>query len=140
MYRTRKTRLTSKASLYEGLVNDTGNEYVRTWNFTSMSAWIDYAEKGIPAKPSMRTSREYSPTYHGEANFETAANLARNGWPQGSQKIARLSNVLVDKIMTFIDAQTVQYDVTGNDFDVSMYLANVPEYWTTLETCDGQSN
>lgn len=78
--------------------------------------------------------------WNGNANHADAIKLARDGWQEGSAKIAKLANVITDKITSMIETQTIRYDVTGNDFDVALMLTDAPEYWTTLETVEGSNN
>lgn len=111
-------------------------------HFESFSSLIERAinRKHAGRETDSRNTRSSEFPFYRTTCFDDAVKLGRDGWPEGSAKIAKLANVLTDKISSMIETQAIRYDVTGNDFDVAMMLESVPEYWTTLETVEGSNN
>lgn len=109
-------------------------------HFETFSSLIERAinRKAACGERDSRSTFDFD--FYKTGSFDDAIKLARDGWPEGSAKIAKLANVLTDKITSMIETQTIRYDVTGNDFDVALMLSDAPEYWTTLETVEGSNN
>ena len=114
-----------------------------TWNGESRTmrlnfeSWFDFVEfgKNRKAQSTILESRNDGPgkkDWTGTYNFDEAVNLAENGWPDGSEKINALTNLFLNKITTLIERPQVEYDVTGNDFDVALVNEGVPECWLKI--------
>lgn len=109
--------------------------------FETFSALLDFAENRIAAKTATcLSSRNGTQGFTHTKTFNDALALARNGWREGSNKINSLANVLIDRVSSMIETQTINYDVTGIDFDVAMVLQGIPECWSNFETIEGSSN
>jgi hypothetical protein len=115
---------------------DSSTSITKAWNFASYGELINFAINREAASAYVQESRSFSygSSWSGTESFEDAVKLAQNGWPEGSQKVQNLTNILVNKVSDMIEQPVIQYDVTGNDFDIALYLNNVPEYWTTFHT------
>lgn len=109
------------------------NRELYVQRFDSWGSFVDFATNRI-RKTTFESSRTGSPSWTGTADITEAVNLASNGWSEGSSKANKLSNALVDRIASMVEAPFIQYDVTGSDFDVAAYLTGEPEHWYTLES------
>jgi hypothetical protein len=67
--------------------------------------------------------------------------LAEYGWTDATARATELTSALIDKVTSLVERERTTYDVTGRDFDVSMYLSGEPEHWYDFETLitEGQS-
>lgn len=69
----------------------------------------------------------------GNATYDEALSLARNGWPTGTAKVQGLTANITSKLTSLIEVPTIQYDVTGMDYDIGLYLSGRPECWYNFE-------
>jgi hypothetical protein len=85
-----------------------------------------------------QTSRDNGrPQWHGTDNFEHAARLEREGWPEGCQKMANIVAKLDLKQSGDIMVPQPIMDVSGDYVDVATFIQGVPECmvrWEEVET------
>jgi len=113
------------------------------FNFESWTEFVQFADSRKLAKGSRNSSRMTDkPLWYGTKTFEDILPLANSGWPEGTEKVKELSAKLMDKVTSLVEHQSLQYDVTGNDFDIPMVLQGIPEHWFTMQSRieQGQGN
>lgn len=104
--------------------------------FDSWGDFLEFSQKRTKAVGSVESSRSgiNNRDFSGVDNFEEAVSIANEGWSEGASKIKALSQVIMDKVTSMIEKNTIQFDVTGNDFDMAAYLQGVPEHWYRMES------
>jgi hypothetical protein len=87
----------------------------------------------VPGRLKDPTSRRYSPSWHGTANFQQALDLAGKGWAEGAAKAAELRASIDHAVHDVINARSSSYtfDVSGEFVDVGRYLSGEPECFGT---------
>lgn len=109
---------------------------IRT-DFESWGELLDTAViKATTTKGRSSRQREGSfsfSEFFGSPDFETALDLARNGWPEGERHVKRLALDLFDKVSNMIERPYPVYDVEGSEIDVARYLEGEPECWQRME-------
>lgn len=72
--------------------------------------------------------------FTGTPNYQTALQLARDGWPQGIAQANKYSSALFAKLSHLVERLDPVGDIEGAGFDVGTYLSGVPECWLRFET------
>lgn len=106
--------------------------------FESWGDFVTLAETR-PNNPYANNSRKvggdgYFDIDRGTRTFEDALKLAREGWPEGSAKVAALADAMVNRISAKIERQDLYFDVEGADYDMGLYLKGEPECWNRWQT------
>ncbi len=105
------------------------NKRILTPMFQTWEAFIKQLEKPIVrGQPSYSQSQDNISYYGGVGSLEECLSMARNGWPEGRTKIAKLKGQ-VDNLITggrtaFVDQRFTE---AGDDVDVGRYLIGEPE-------------
>jgi hypothetical protein len=97
------------------------------------SGWLDYlhqAEHGHNYAPK-RTSRGSEASWTGTQSFEEAMQLARNGWPEGVQRMRRVADAISQVISSKIIRPEARFDETGDEVAVDRYLEGDPEHFVS---------
>ena len=118
---------------------------VKVFTFADWGDLLEYSDKreskynisrGYEKTPASRRSAKdggyYEEDWYQTKDFAEALNLAINGWPEGREKANMFSSAIVDKVSSLIEKQDIQYDVTGQDFDIGLVMQGVPECWYML--------
>lgn len=87
---------------------------------------LDYLRKVIDAGGFSGASQQYN-TYFGEATYEHAERLAREGWASGLERVNSISEALGTVVGQYIKKVEFHYDVAGSTVDVGRYLSGEPE-------------
>lgn len=74
--------------------------------------------------------------FSGSESFEATVELARNGWPEGRDYVAKFSQVLFDKIASKIFVPQVVFRESGEEVDVATLMSNEPECFLEFEDSD----
>lgn len=83
-----------------------------------------------------RASRTTDSSFAGTRSYAEAADLARNGWPEGAERIERLAARMRERIgrqLAEIETPALDHDVAGFMPDVGAYLAGEPDAMLTWE-------
>ena len=67
-------------------------------------------------------------------SFKDACKLAREGWPEGADKINAQSKPIFNRISGMIERFDPYYTDEGSQLDVARYLDNEPECWVRMES------
>jgi hypothetical protein len=119
------------------------------WYFESWGDFVNFSATRKPAScigshiPASRKTGDDGymdrAKWTGTRDFAEAQKLAIEGWPEGASQVKALAEALLNKVTTLIERQQIQYDVTGNDFDISLVNEGIPECWYRFETDEVQS-
>lgn len=103
------------------------------YTFQTWGEFLDFADKRklvCGYEPSRSQTHSFTKTH----SFRDALTLARNGWPEGEEKIRPLANALFTKVGSLVEREEMVHDVVGNALDIGAYLNNDPECWMHPET------
>jgi hypothetical protein len=96
--------------------------------FESLTEFADFAVKHVNKARESYTNPTNAWT--GDASFEGAVRLSRQGWPEGAAKAAKLATRLAGRIggrvLHFEPHMTVE---GGSELDIGAFNAGVPECW-----------
>jgi hypothetical protein len=71
----------------------------------------------------------YNSSFYDDVNLDQAKKLARDGWPEGLQKLEQFRGKLENVVSHSIMRQEMFYDVTGLDWDIGAVMTGEPECW-----------
>lgn len=96
---------------------------IKTFLFDTYEEFIDYADRNRNHISGAR----YTDGWAGRdaVTYDAALNLARKGWESGRTKIRSLVDKL--NIAGHVHRQTIQFDVTGDCWDMGRVVSGVPE-------------
>jgi len=83
-----------------------------------------------------RTTRSDSLRWTGTASFEDAVKLAREGWPEGRERIAKYSAQFAAMLGSRLRKPILSHSVAGFAPDVGAFLCGEPENMFNRETRD----
>ena len=103
-------------------------------DFDSIGEYVDRAARPVDyfrnnSHTSQATER---PEFHGTPTFEDALDLARSGWTDGREYIAKLAERLNGRLSALVSVPEVRYDVTGDFLDIGRFVSDEPEDFGTL--------
>jgi hypothetical protein len=109
-----------------------GNENEQIfWDFDNWSDFIHESKNRKSAAPEHhQVSRTAGDDFAGTETYDQAYALAEGGWLEGLEHLKPMQSRLLDKLTSLIQRERIQYDVTGNDFDIALVNEGVPECWT----------
>jgi len=106
-------------------VHEAGSK-IWTLEYDSYEQVLDNADLDLPL--SNRSSHsESSGAWYGTRSFWEASKLAREGWPEGLEKIAALSERIGTVVGQYVQGQSLVHDVQGAYVDVGRFLEGDPE-------------
>lgn len=113
------------------------NTHVLT--FASLGAFIDDAEKRLSADKGAcwgGASIDRAPTDRGTESLEAALKLARDGWPEGTERLlSGIEHAAAPQQVT-VCHPAISWDVAGMVPDVAAFCAGEPEHMMTFEDHD----
>ncbi len=108
-------------------------ETYETWTdaVNASEASPDAAHRGVLSRSGYsRSTSGMGSGWYGTDSWEEAIKLARYGWPDVADKIAKISNAVFEMTGSLIVKDDIQYDVTGSAIDIGAYLTGQPECFT----------
>lgn len=105
---------------------------VHTRVFDSWNDYLDLAN-GLKVKGHHRGRDLGKQYWFGTNTFAQAMQLARFGWPEGTERINRVAVKVADRLMEQMESTRFNYDTTGIMFDVSRVVEGEPECWINPE-------
>jgi len=104
------------------------------WKVIKFDSWGEMVERAANRPQSsfatqLSSRKNESGGWYGKASWEDALRMAREGWPEGSSAAAKLSAVVREKIGSIMAKAEIQFDVTGQDYDIGLVNQGVPECW-----------
>jgi hypothetical protein len=106
---------------------------MQTIQFT-FDHWLADAEQSTP--DNCPSAHQHTNAFQGNASFADALELARHGWKEGRERMARATADIVEAVGE--DRETLTYDVAGNEPDVGRFLAGEPENMLAFLPTDEQ--
>lgn len=104
----------------------TGNS-VR-WDFDSVTDFVNAAERGAVPGDEASSTQSYREEWTGTPNLPTALRLARQGWPEGRERVERIRARIVDRVTSRMRVTEYEATVAGPIFDLGAYLQDDPEF------------
>lgn len=101
--------------------------------FKSFAEYIHAAETREKVPGTCNSSHDGDAYFTGTNSWADAVKLARDGWPQGTERVNAISRRLEAKVLHRIVREDTRYDVEGMGFDVARYLDGEPEHWVQPE-------
>lgn len=101
--------------------------------FDSWGAFLEQCAAPSEMESYSRASRIYPESFSETASYEAATDLAVNGWPEGTEKAAKLAYPIIDKLAAQLQREEFNYSNTGITFDVARVLEGEPECWIECE-------
>lgn len=80
--------------------------------------------EGRGLNQSSRTGRR---EFNGTSSWGEARKLAAEGWPEGLEKVSRMSENIGTIVGQFVKKQEPEYAISGSVVDVGRYMAGEPE-------------
>lgn len=94
-------------------------------DFANVSEWITFI-KDSPAKRGASNQRkEYG--FNETNSLKEAITLAEQGWPEGMEKVHKLSVRISEELVKILHVPEVIYDVTGDQLDIGRHIAGEPD-------------
>tara|TARA_Y100000004_G_scaffold186747_1_gene238623 strand:- start:2313 stop:3260 length:948 start_codon:yes stop_codon:yes gene_type:complete len=122
-----KTDYTHSTESYEEVMTGSSKWMVQRFDYDT---FYDLITNKIPALRSGKyilSSREGSADFTGTRNWDAAEQLFTEGWEEGLQKVAEISEIISNTVKQQLPEVTFQYDVTGGMVDVGTLMSGVPE-------------
>lgn len=76
-------------------------------------------------------------SFTGVDNYGEALALARNGWPEGLERIKKMAGRISRHLASAVMEQAMVYDVVGESPDVGAFLSGEPEHMMRFEEAEG---
>jgi hypothetical protein len=92
--------------------------------YESFSEFMDHVESPVTNGESRNDGRA---EWFGTPNFAAAMTLAREGWPEGLERIQKLTARLEHVTGSMVHKPEVQWDVAGDFADAGLFTTGVPE-------------
>ena len=114
--------------------NITADKY--SIEFNDWHEAIDTALNGETSlSPHERKSMSTEDTkWFASKSLKHACDLALNGWTEGTERVKRISQPLIDRVTALVEKQDICFDVEGLVIDMGKYLDGEMECWQKLET------
>lgn len=108
----------------------TGTVEHKVVNFESWGELLHFAETR-ETKCKNLSSREHTSDdgWYGTSTFNKAIDLAQHGWPEGTERVAKLAATIADKITSLVERDITFMDTNGCAFDIGLVNMGVPECW-----------
>lgn len=113
-------------------------------DFYGLMDWLRFLETPIDMPNEMRVSQQQGlkakdygiakpwKEWAGTASWEETINLAKDGWPEGTERVARYTAKLDEDLIGLLHQPEVQYDVLGDQLDIGRYVNGEPEEFMSL--------
>lgn len=105
--------------------------------FSPSELWDHVEKEPIGRDPDGWSSSKAAEAWNGNISWKKAKDYARNGWPEGTDKIAPTLARVDELIAHVMPEPRMSYDVVGDAPDVGAYLAGIPENMLTTEIQEG---
>jgi hypothetical protein len=108
--------------------------------FDSAFDFYQYVEK-TPSTSQHNSSHKtsgdwgFDSDWYGTANFPEAIHLATHGWEEGLKLAKPIADRLSTELIETLARPQIEFDVTGEQFDMGRVIAEEPECW--MKWADG---
>lgn len=102
--------------------------------FETVGEFLAAADTPDSQHKSSHSHRPAGDDWAGTETFEQALDLARTGWPEGAERIAKLRATLTDVVEKTVLAKSAQlhWDVAGDFLDIGRVLTGEPDSFGTF--------
>lgn len=95
--------------------------------FENTEEILEYLKSGVPEGSHGKTY--YNPSFC-DKDYQTCVEFLKKGWNEGAEKSSEILGSLETKLSeTTVEKQDYQSDVSGDFFDVGVFLTGNPECW-----------
>ena len=115
---------------------------VVTQRYANVTDWLHAIETEEQPEPkTMRMSdpsnpRSETPEWFGTRSIEEAITLCRTGWPEGLERVQKMSARISDDLVKKLYIPEVRFDVTGDQLDVGRFVNGEPEDFMVLDMAE----
>lgn len=96
-------------------------------------SWGDWVNVASFEGKDYGTNGPFSSDWSGNATYKECASMAREGWPEGAEKVKAISERIGEILTSTIEQTIFNHAVVGHNLDVGAYLAGSPECFTSPE-------
>lgn len=110
----------------------------KVFRFGSWGELMEFADKReavLPEDEFQNASRKKvhsNDEFYGTKNWDAALKLAVQGWPEGTNTVARMAASLADKVTSLVEKEQLFMDTTGMAYDIGLVNMGVPEAWINV--------
>lgn len=108
--------------------------HTHTMMFPEWGGFVDCSLNGdshIPFKSRCSVNGTYMFT---GCDFKESRDMLQNGWPEGADKVKKVSDAFFESMSSVVEQQFLNYDVEGAILDVARFVEGEPECWQVWNT------